>query len=271
MKVIFIYQVSLRFAVLLLGILILAVIPVFGQTDTVLIVGRVVDSLGRPVPNPEVYLFPEGDRGGGPWPTAAAGDWGEFNYRLSVRAAKSANWRIYVGYHDCRNGASVLSPPFDFLREADSRFAGVPVPITDEKTIRLGDVKVQYRYASATLDLSELRSGAASLHWKDIPWEDLFLQVRTASGKRISLGTFGAMSIKAFADRRRSTIDIEIPEGSWGFDVVVKNNEKDPTAELVVASSPVVEIKDGQARPLVHFQRLKTPIQQYDGLRRDLP
>lgn len=260
------YQQKLSTVVFLFIFVVFSSVAANGQSDRYSISGRVVDSLGRPVPNPEVYFYREDGPAGSPSIPAASSDFGSFAYdRLSKQVNKYI-WRVYAGYRPCGNGARILSPPFAWLGLADDRFSGSVVPLGDADIVNLGDVRAQYRYSSATLDLSELKDPK-----KGLAWEDIYLQVRTSKGRRVELTSFSPLEITTFVDRDRSTIDIEIPEGNWGFDIVLMNNEKDPSAELVVASSPVVEIKDGQARPLVHFQRLKTPIQQYDGLRRDLP
>jgi len=237
-----------------------------GQSERYSINGRVVDALGRPVPNPEVYFYREDGPTGSPSIPAASSPFGSFTYDQLSRPLRKYIWRMYAGYRPCGMGVTVLSPPFVWLALADDRFSGTIVPLGDANVINLGDVKAQYRYSSATLDLSETKDGKA-----DVDWENLYLQVRTSKGRRVELTSFSPWDISTFVDRKRSTIEIEIPEGSWSFDIVFFNNEKDPSAELVVASSPVVEFKNGQARPVVHFQRLKTPIQQYDGLRQDLP
>ncbi|MBV6497202.1 MAG: carboxypeptidase regulatory-like domain-containing protein [Acidobacteria bacterium ACB1] len=257
------FQLKLLTISCLVIIVAFSFVDVNGQSDRYSISGRVVDSIGRPVPNPEVYFYRE-DGLPNPATPAASSDFGSFTYDQLSKATKAYIWRMYVGYPPCGNGARVLMPPFAWLGSVDDRFAGAVVPLGVADDIKLGDVKVQYRYSSATLDLSELKDGK-----NDVDWGNVYLQVRTEKGKRIDLSSFSPWQIQTFVNRARSTIEIEIPEGNWSFDIVFLNNEKDPTAELAVASSPVVEIKDGQARPVVHFQRLKTPIQQYDGLRRD--
>jgi len=249
---------------LFLGLTTIAVLGAFGQDVPYSISGRVVDAQGRLVKDPEVYFFPEEGSNGNP-NSPATSDWfGNFHDRLSTNAAQVPKWRLYIGYPPCGSGALILSPPFDWLNKQDERFAGMPLLIGDKRDIKLGDVLVQYRYSTAILDLSELKRWQA-----DIPWLDIFLQVRTASGKRVSLGTFNSLNVKAFVDKERSTIQIEIPEGRWSFDIVLLNNERDPGFELVIASSNTVDIKDGEARPTVHFRLLEKPVQQYDGLKKD--
>lgn len=194
------------------------------------VVGRVVDSEGRPVVGSDVSLDPRGSTEMlNPYESAITDENGCFKFvGFGHRKALHAEWFLYTTDNFVSPGIAPITPPFvGYLQKLDSVYSGIPFVPGNRRVIDMGDVPVIFRYGSARLrfvDCTENKCSSA------IQWGMAMTSlVHCGSGKWVSQSTHSREQLERYVYDQDEDLIYLLPEGRWKIEIY-NHDEKKPAA-----------------------------------------
>ena len=194
------------------------------------VVGRVIDSDGRPVNGSSISIDPRGSTEMlNPYESAITDENGCFKFvGFGHRKALHAEWFLYTSGRFGLPGIAPITPPFvGYLQKLDSVYNGIPFVPGNRRVIDMGDVPVIFRYGSARLrfvDCTENKCSSA------IQWGMAEVSlVHCGSGKWVSRGTFSREQLKRYVYDKDADLIYLLPEGRWKIEIY-NHGKKTPAA-----------------------------------------
>lgn len=211
---------------------------VFGQA-VVRVTGRVVDEAGEPIEGADVYLAPIYDPS---WKlddliveSVVTGNDGRFT--IAKTASPKQQLYLYVsrGGGLCRE---MVTPPFYLINNFDKRLIGRRLIFGDAGSIDVGDVNVQFWYATVEIGI---RSKGRAL--TENQWRSLWVRVRNDQGRVLEGESVGPVIQGDEIDLKTSTFRICLPEGRWSVDFQSFDQRTGKPGRRIIGRSGTIVIR----------------------------
>ena len=204
----------------------------------VVVTGRVVDSLGRPIAGAIAVLVPSHpETSKGPIEYHETDSSGRFQVDA---VGPRRSWTLHLISQAPSNTHTTIAPPFSKQMSDDyPAFRGLPVTTSGSGEVDVGDVKIQVYYGSIVIQLLD-HSGMPLIIEQDnesrLP--DIRLRVRDSKG---DVASETGVSSKAFR-RSESSIAVTLPQGQWQLELALSSNSMVwlglPAVTINAAGSP---------------------------------
>jgi len=223
-----------------LSILVTCISVYSQQADMYLVAGRVLDDNGRPLPNagvciePTVFTAQGFDRF---IECVGTSNDGTFHIQKSRNAlTEGTQYSLFV-YSDTTPDALLpVRPPYDGLRKLEPSFEGIPLKLSTQTLVNLGDVRVKFRYGTTTLKLTWEKA-------KRFNWLTTFVKVRTENGNVAVATTLSLKDVRSYV--RKSELRVSLPVGNWKIELIDMDSDKK------IAESELFSIKVEHNKPVL--------------------
>jgi hypothetical protein len=130
-------------------------------------------------------------------------------FRLFVDAAGPYPYGIFPIY----------APYSDALKSSESRFAGIPVKLSGNKAVDLGDIKVQVRFYR--VQLSVLNRIGEPYYKNRNDWAKFFcIIIRNRNGAFAGSKTLSISASETFPNIAKGSIPVALPDGTWRLELL---------------------------------------------------
>jgi len=185
------------------------------------VVGRAVDSCGKPVPHARVLVYPREDPGG--WERiitdVEADAEGKFRYTGEDTKLVNRDDTLYVTSSYPANAvfSGNLLPPFYAVSRVDRLFTGRSLHFKSNEEVNVGDVPVQVYYGVVIVYLQDRNGKPMFTDTKD--WEYIGLRIRDIHGRRVEEGDISPADVREAVRVKESAIALALPEGAWQIEI----------------------------------------------------